>query len=335
MLFEDAHWADPSTLDMIDMALARLHDRRALVVMTFRPEFQAPWTGQAGVTLIALSRLESADSAQLAAQITLDQVLPPALLARIVAQADGVPLFIEELTRAVLESGASAATALGVPETLQASLMARLDRLPLAKQAAQIGSVIGREFSHALIRSIAGMPESVLAEGLDQLVASGLVFRRGEPPDATYLFKHALVQDASYDTLLRTRRAALHSAIAAGLERDPEVAATQPALLGHHYAEAGQPAQAARFLVRAGEQAAARSAMVEARAHLDRGLAVAGEIRDETERRLRMAELMLALGNVQMATHGYGSHEHGAAFAEAARFCRGLDLEDDRHGACR
>jgi predicted ATPase len=196
---------------------------------------------------------EQAEAAQLAAQFTLNQELPPALLSRIVAQADGVPLFVEELTKAVLESGVLVAhetAAIGVPETLQASLMARLDRLPLAKQVAQIGAVIGREFSQELIRSIAEMQESALANGLEQLVASGLVFRRGEPPDTTYVFKHALVQDAAYETLLRARRAALHGAIAAALERDSEIAATQLAVIGHHFAEAGLPEQAPAAAVR-------------------------------------------------------------------------------------
>jgi tetratricopeptide (TPR) repeat protein len=332
MLFEDAHWADPSTLELMDLAISRLHERRVLVVMTFGPEFQAPWTGQAGVTLIALSRLEHAEAAQLAAQITLDQVLPPALLTRIVAQADGVPLFIEELTKAVLESRAPVASdvlAVGVPETLQASLMARLDRLPVAKQVAQVGAVIGREFGYELIRAVSDIAETTLADGLEQLVASGLVFRRGEPPDARYVFKHALVQDAAYETLLRARRAALHAAIAARLEKDPDTTAAQPALLGYHYAEAGHPAQAVRFLLRAGEQAAARSAMVEARAHLDQGLVLAGEIRDEAERHLRVAELTLARGNVQMAVHGLGSREHGAAFTEAVNLCRSLRSESE------
>jgi tetratricopeptide (TPR) repeat protein len=318
MLFEDVHWADPSTLELIDLALARLHDWQVLIVMTFRPEFQARWTGQAGVTLIALSRLEPDESAQLAAQITMDQVLPPALLARIVSQADGVPLFIEELTNAVLESGAPTAAALGVPETLQASLMARLDRLPLSKQVAQIGSIIGREFSHELIRSLAGMQDSALADGLEQLVASGLVFRRGEPPYATYLFKHALVQDAVYGTLLLTRRKVLHGQLAQVFEAHfHDIVERGPEVLAHHLTEAGQPAKAAPYWLEAGRLAARRSAYIEAVNHLRRGIEVSSGIEDAQERDRLELGLQLALGPALMATQGFASLRSADAYRRA------------------
>jgi class 3 adenylate cyclase len=215
LLFEDAHWADPSTLELLETTLDRLAELPVLLVVSFRPEFTAPWIGRAGVSLIALSRLDRRESAALAARVTLAHVLPAALLDRIVAQTDGVPLFIEELTKAVQETAVQpGGTALAVPDTLQASLMARLDRLPAAKTVAQIGAVIGRSFSYELIAALPELPELALREGLGQLVGSGLAFERGVPPDATYTFKHALVQEAAYDSLLRSRRAALHARVA-------------------------------------------------------------------------------------------------------------------------
>jgi predicted ATPase/class 3 adenylate cyclase len=317
MLFEDAHWADPSTLELMDLATPRLHERRVLVVMTFRPEFQAPWTGQAGVTLIALSRLEQAEAAQLTTQITLDQVLPSAVLSRILAQADGVPLFIEELTKAVLESRGLAAVPTGVPDTLQASLMARLDRLPPAKQVAQIGSVIGREFSHELIRTISDIAESTLTDGLDQLVASGLVLRRDKLPEATYVFKHALVQNAAYETLLRAPRAALHGAVAAALARDAEMAATQPGLLAHHYAEAGLIEQAIDYWLKAGNLALARSANAEAVTQIQKGLESLDRLSNDATRHRKETELQVALAGAFSMAKGQASLEAGAAFGRA------------------
>jgi len=330
MLFEDMHWADPSTREIVDDLIQRLGELRVLLVMTFRPEFRAPWTGHAGVSLMTLSRLDRADAASLAEQLTVQPMLSPALLARIVAQSDGVPLFIEELTKSVMESAAQAApdaATVAVPATLQASLLARLDRMPAAKQVAQIGSVFGRDFSRAMISAVAGLSDVVLNDGLDQLVASGLVFRRGEGAQASYTFKHALVQDAAYESLLRAKRVALHAAIGGALERDSDVVAMRPALLGHHFAQAGAVEKAVSYLLRAGEQSAAASAMPEAHAHLTRGLALAAEIPDESKRILRQAELTLALGNVQMAVHGLGSTAHGEAFTEAIRLCRELGPE--------
>ena len=200
-------------------SILRLASLPVLLIISFRPEFQAPWVGHAGVSLIALSRLSPRQAATLASQVVVGQALPAGMLERIVAQTDGVPLFIEELTKAVLEgvgqpSRAIAASALPVPSTLQASLMARLDRLPAAKQVAQIGAVIGREFGHELLAAVAGLPEAALAQGLDELVGAGLAFRRGTPPEATYSFKHALVQDAAYASLLRGTRQKLHARIA-------------------------------------------------------------------------------------------------------------------------
>jgi predicted ATPase len=243
MLFEDAHWADASTLELLDKAIALLTDLPILLVISFRIEFQPPWLGLAIASLITLRRLTPEQAAQLARRITVEPVLSPALLERIVSQTDGVPLFIEELTKVVLEdaehSDRSVAT-LEVPATLQASLTARLDWLPVAKQVAQIGAVIGRDFAHTLLITVAQLPEVQLAHGIDALVASGLAFRRGIQPDAVYTFKHALVRDAAYHTLLRSQRQELHARIARALEEGfPETLNTQPELLAHHFTHAG------------------------------------------------------------------------------------------------
>ena len=209
MLFEDAHWADASSLDLLDKTIALLADLPVLLVVSFRPEFQPPWVGLPLASLVTLRRLTQTQATQLAERIVVERALPAGLLHRIVTQTDGVPLFIEELTKAVLEGAQKSdrtPVPLEVPATLQASLIARLDRLPAARQVAQIGAVIGREFTHALLVAVARMPEAQLANGIDSLVASGLAFRRGIPPNADYTFKHALVRDAASSTLLRSKR---------------------------------------------------------------------------------------------------------------------------------
>ncbi|MEO9191665.1 MAG: AAA family ATPase [Acetobacteraceae bacterium] len=207
MVFEDAHWADPSSRELLDLLIERLPRLSILVLVTFRPEFQPPWIGRAGTTLLALSRLDRRDAAVIAARVA-DTELAGDLLDRILTEADGIPLFVEEITNAVLEGGGGERIA--VPVSLKASLMARLDRLPAGKEVAQIGAAIGRVFPYELVEAVAQFPATHLRQGLEDLVASGLAFRRGVPPDATYTFKHALVQDVAYESLLRTRRTVLH-----------------------------------------------------------------------------------------------------------------------------
>ncbi|MBV8838009.1 MAG: AAA family ATPase, partial [Alphaproteobacteria bacterium] len=328
IVFEDVHWADPSTREMLDDLIRRVSDLRILLVLTFRPEFVAPWAGHAGVTSMTLSRLERAEAVTLAQQLATRLDLPGELLDQIATKSDGVPLFIEELTKAVIEAAPQVVSQVSVPATLQASLIARLDRMPPARQVAQIGSVFGRQFPRALLGRVADMPPAILEEGLDQLVAAGLLFRRGEGTSALYLFKHALVQEAAYDTLLRSRRAGLHAAIASALEGDAEIASSRPALLAHHFAQAGDVEKASLYFLRAGEQSAAASAMNEADAHLRRGLALAADVAGAGTRSRRRAELTLALGNVRLALQGIGSPAHKATFAEAAALCRTLAPED-------
>ena len=274
MLFEDAHWADASSLELIDSVVSRLHDQPILLVVSCRPEFSPPWAGQAGVSAITLGRLNRRQSAQLAAQIRGARRISPELQERILAQADGVPLFIEELTKATLESAASSQGA--IPSTLSATLIQRLDRLPGAKQVAQVGAAIGREFSHALLSAAASMSEGELARGLDGLVACGLASRRGASPEATYAFKHALVQDAVYDTLLKSRRRELHARVAGALrERFFDVAEQQPEVLAHHLTEAGETDPAIEWWGKAGDAALRRSAFQEAIAHLGKAIEMA------------------------------------------------------------
>ena len=254
MVFDDLHWIDPSSRELLDRLIERVADWPVLLLALFRPEFQPPWIGQPQVTLLTLARLDRHDTAAMVANVAGDAALPPEIVAEIAERTDGVPLFVEELTKAVLEAGAQAPAALSamphpalsVPATLHASLMARLDRLgPAAREVAQAGAAIGREFGYALLASITDLPEPQLREALDRLTSAGLVFARGTPPEASYLFKHALVQDAAYGSLLRSRRQGLHRRIVATLEeRFPEIVQAQPALLAQHCQEAGLAEQA-------------------------------------------------------------------------------------------
>ena len=325
MLVEDLHWADASSIELFDQAIRELSKLRVLLVMSFRPEFRAPWIGQADVTLLTLSRLNQRQAAALASDVLRDHALPPKLLGRVVAQTDGVPLFIEELARTVLERASPEDAALAVPTTLQASLLARLDRVPDAKQVAQIAAVIGREAPHTLLLEVADMPASALITGLDALVAASLMFHRGVAPDDSYVFKHALVQDAAYESLLRSRRAEIHGRIAAVLARNPEPGADIAATIGRHFAQAGQMEQAAGWYRRAGERSAERSATAETRAHLHRGLQIIAGLPDTPARWRLEAELQLVLGRMLLNNDGNGSLEAAAAFEQASELCRSLD----------
>jgi class 3 adenylate cyclase len=329
MIFEDLHWIDPTSREFLDLALARIDHLPVLLVATFRPEFQPAWTGQPYVTVMALNRLGRGDGAAmvrgLAGNATL---LPPDVIAEIVERTDGVPLFVEEMTKAVLEAGAERGreltasvpgAGLGVPATLQASLMARLDRLGLAaKGVAQIGAAIGREFSYELAASVGDVSEERFQDALQRLVDAGLVFQRGAPPTAEYLFKHALVQDAAYGTLLRRTRQQLHARIAASLENlSPELLDTQPELFAQHYAEAGLVEKSVAYWGKAGHSSAARSAMAEAAAQFHKGLDQLALLPDGPERQRRELEFYSALGAVLQAVKGVAAPETGHVYARA------------------
>jgi predicted ATPase len=293
-LYEDVH--DPSTIELLGLVIERVRQLPVLVLITFRPEFQPPWTGQAHVTAVTMSRLGRRQGADLVTLVTGDKPLPPELVEQIVGRTDGVPLFVEELTKTVLESGlltdagdhyelSGPLPPLAIPTTLHDSLMARLDRLATVKEVAQIGAVIGREFSHELLAAVSPLLEDRLGEAFDQLVHAELVFRRGAAPEATYSFKHALVQDAAYQSLLKSKRQQLHARIAEALEqRVPEIGRTQPEVLAQHLTEAGLGERAIPYWRRAGELAAGRSANLEAIAHLRRGLELIGTLPDAPER---------------------------------------------------
>jgi hypothetical protein len=238
MIFEDAHWIDPTSRELLDLTVEHVRSLPVLLIVTFRPEFQPPWTGQPQVTMLALNRLDRHDRTVLVEQIAGGKTLPDEVVAQIAERTDGVPLFVEELTKSVLESGVPL---VGIPTTLHDSLMARLDRLASVRLVAQMGAAIGREFTYALLRGVSRLPENELQAALTRLVASELMFQRGTPPDAVYSFKHALVQDAAHSSLLRSSRQQLHAQIAEALEtHSPKIVDSQPELLAQHYAEAGR-----------------------------------------------------------------------------------------------
>ena len=283
MIFEDAHWTDPTSLEAFGRTVDRIKTLPVLLIVTFRPEFAAPWAGRSHVTSLALNRLGEREAAAIIAGLVGNKELPADVMADIVERTDGIPLFVEEMTKAVLEAesegkalGTAAAVpspGLAVPASLHASLMARLDRLGPAKELAQIGAAIGREFSHPLLAALTRKPEAELGSALDRLIDAGLLFRQGMPPHASYLFKHALVQDAAYGTLLREPRRALHARIAETLEGQfADIAESQPELLARHYTEAGLIEKAVSFWRTAGQRSLARSALLEGAEQLKRAL---------------------------------------------------------------
>ena len=329
MIFEDVHWIDPTSLEVLGRIVDRIQTLPALLIVTFRPEFNAPWVGQPHVTSLTLNRLGEREAAAIIASLVGNKALPADVMAEIVERTDGIPLFVEEMTKAVLEAeseGAARRTvaavpspALAVPASLHASLMARLDRLGPAKEVAQIGSAIGREFSHALLASVARKPEAELGSALDRLVQAGLLSRQGVPPQASYLFKHALVQDAAYGTLLREPRRALHARIAETLEKEfAETAESQPEILALHCTEAGLIEKAAGLWGKAGQQSLARSALVEAAAQLTRALDQIATLPGTAALRREQIKLQVALITPLMHVKGYAAAETKAA-AEQAR----------------
>jgi class 3 adenylate cyclase/predicted ATPase len=328
-VFEDAHWIDPTSRELLDLTIERVRSLPVLLIMTFRPEFQMPWTGQPQVTMLALNRLDRHDRTVLVEQIADGKALPDEVIAQIIDRADGVPLFVEELTKSVLESGLlraegdryvldGALPPFAIPTTLHDSLMARLDRLASVRMVAQIGAAIGRQFSYGLLRAVSRLPEDELQAALARLVASELVFQRGAPPDAVYSFKHALVQDAAHGSLLRGDRQQLHAQIAEALEtHSPELMDSQPEVLAHHYTEAGSNEKAVDYWGRAGKRSAARSAVGEALIQFEKGLARLGLMPESPERRRKELDLQCQLGSVRLAAYGYGAPQTGAAYDRA------------------
>ena len=334
MVFEDVHWIDPTSLEALGRTVNRIKTLPALLIVTFRPEFNAPWVGQSHVTSLTLSRLGEHEAAAIIARLVGKTALPADVMAEIVERTDGIPLFVEEMTKAVLEvesEGAARRTvapvpspALAVPASLHASLIARLDRLGPAKEVAQIGAAIGREFSHALLASVVRETGVELESALDRLIQAGLLFRQGVPPHASYLFKHALVQDAAYGMLLREPRRALHARIAETLENQfEEIALSQPELAARHYTEAGLIEKAAGLWGKAGQRSLARSALVEAAAQLARALEQIATLPGTAALRREQIDLGVALANALMHTKGYAAPETNASLDQARLYIEG------------
>jgi class 3 adenylate cyclase/predicted ATPase len=329
VVFEDAHWIDPTSRELLDLMIERVRSLPMLLIVTFRPDFEPPWTGLEQVSTLALNRLGRHDRAVLVEQIAGSKALPHDVVAQIAGRTDGVPLFVEELTKSVLESGVlreeadryvldGALPAFAVPASLNALLLARLDRPASVRHVAQIGAAIGRQFPYALLRAVSRLPENTLHAALDRLVASGLVFRRGEPPHAVYSFKHALVQDAAHGSLLRQARRQSHANIADALETHfPDLMDTQPELFAQHYAEAGLHEQAVSYWGKAGHRSAARSAMAEAAAQFQKGLDQLLLMPENPDRQRQELEFRCGLAAALQAVKGAGAPETGDAYARA------------------
>jgi predicted ATPase len=327
-VFEDTQWIDPSSRELLDRTVDRVANLPVLVLVTYRPEFQSVWTRKSHITSIVLNRLDQSAGAALIRSVAGARTLPGEIVSEIAERTDGVPLFVEELTKAVLEASpdrvaqsVSSAPLLGleVPPTLHASLMARLDRIgPVAKEVAQVGAAIGREFSYDLLAAAAHQSDSELRAALNRLIGAGLVFRRGEPPDANFLFKHALVQDAAYGTLLRRQRRELHARIARVLEeRLATDAESQPEILARHCANAGLIEKAVCYWQEAGERSVAHSAMAEAIRQMRKALDLLSSLPDTSERQRTELQLQLALGGALIAAKGHAAEETGTAYGRA------------------
>jgi class 3 adenylate cyclase/tetratricopeptide (TPR) repeat protein len=328
MIFEDVHWIDPTSLEAVGRTVDRLRTLGVLLIATYRPEFEPPWIGRPYVTGLTLNRLGEREIGAMIDRVTGNKALPESIRQDIIERTDGVPLFVEEMTKAVLEIESEAAAAqaismapspaLAVPASLHASLMARLDRLGPAKEVAQIGAAIGREFSHGVLAAVMRKPEVELKSSLDRLVQSGLLFRQGVPPNASYLFKHALVQDAAYGTLLREPRRALHARIAETLEGGfPSIAENQPEILARHCAQAGLIEKAASLWGRAGLRSLERSALIEAVEQFTRALDQMATLPMTSALRREQIKLQVGLMNALQQAKGHGALETRAAVERA------------------
>jgi tetratricopeptide (TPR) repeat protein len=336
MAWEDLHWADPTTLETLGMLIEQAPTAAMLVVATYRPELTPAWPQRSHMTPITLDRLERPEVETMVSHLAGSRPLPGEVVDHIVAKADGVPLYVEELTKAILGSGVletrgdayvlnGSLAQLHIPETLQDSLMARLDRLPGLREVAQLGAVLGREFAYDMISALAGIEEQMLRSGLGQLVVDELLYQRGRPPRSRYLFKHALIQDAAYQSLLKRTRQQYHQQVAKLLEeRFAEVASTQPELVAHHYTEANCPADAIAYWHKAGAAAASKSANLEAVEQFHRGLALVEALSDTRQRTERELDLQMALGPVLVATKIHSHPDVGRAYARGWELCRQL-----------
>jgi predicted ATPase/class 3 adenylate cyclase len=333
-VMEDLHWVDPTTLEFLTLLVDQGPTARILVLLTFRPDFSPPWTGRAHLTQMTLPRLPRRQAAEMAGWVAHSKTLPAEVMAQVVAKTDGVPLFVEELTKMVLESGllqereehyelTGPLPPLAIPTTLHDSLMARLDRLATVKALAQLGATLGRAFSYELLRAVAPWDEATLQQGLHQLVEAEFLYQQGLSPQATYRFKHALIQDAAYQSLLRSTRQQYHQRIAQVLEaRFPTTVETQPELVAQHYTAAGLPAQAIPYWQRAGQHANDRSAHLEAVSHLTTGIELLTTLPEMPERTQHALTMHLALGAALLMTKGQSAPEVEHAYTQAYALCQ-------------
>jgi predicted ATPase len=335
-VWEDLHWADPTTLELLVLYIDQSPTVSMLTVLTYRPEFAPPWSMRSHMTPITLNRLERPEVEALIGHQANGKAVPSEVIEHIVGKADGVPLYVEELTKTILESDymredAERYTLIGslsevsIPATLQDSLMARLDRLPTLREVAQLGAVLGREFAYEMLQYLAPLEEPVLQNGLGQLVDNELLYQRGRPPRSRYIFKHALIQDAAYQSLLKRTRQQYHRQVAALIEeRFPETVEANPELVAHHYTGAGEAERAVHYWRKAGERARRLSANLEAIAYLTKGIEMLDGLPDEEERTRQELALQAALGHANIVAKGHGAAGAEAAYARALELCRQL-----------
>jgi class 3 adenylate cyclase/predicted ATPase len=336
-VWEDLHWADPSTLELLGLIIDQAPTARLLTLITYRPEFRPPWAPRSHLTQLTVGRLPRPQVETIVRQLTGGKPLPAEVLAQVVAKTDGVPLFVEELVKMLLESSLVREEADGyaltgplpppaIPATLQDSLMARLDRLATVKAVAQLGATIGRMFAYELMQAVSPLDEATLQQGLRQLVEAELVYQRGVPPQATYTFKHALIQDAAYQSLLKSTRQQYHQRIAQTLvEQFPDLIETQPEVLAQHCTAAGLIDRALRYRQQAGQRAHARAAHAESVIHLTQGLALLATLPDGPELAQQELPLQLALGPPLMVTKGFAAPEVGVVYARARELCQQVE----------
>ena len=346
-VWEDLHWADPTTLELLELYIEQSPTVSMLNVLAYRPEFVSPWSMRSHMTPITLNRLERPEVEALIGYQANGKAVPSEVIEHVVEKADGVPLYVEELTKTILESEflheerdrytlAGSLSDLAIPETLQDSLMARLDRVPTVREIAQLGSVLGREFAYEMLHSLAPHEEPVLQNGLDQLVDNELLYQRGRGRRARYVFKHALIQDAAYQSLLKRTRQQYHHHVAELLEENlPDTAEAQPELLAHHYSEAGYHEQAAKYSRAAGRRAAERSANAESIGHLRQGLESIRMLPDTPDRTRMELEFLTDLGPALIATMGYGAREVKETYTRAKELCDRVGEKRDRFPVLR
>ena len=337
-VFEDVHWADAASIELLDLTIERLRDLPVLALFTLRPDFKPPWAGLPSVGTLALGRLDRSYAESIVAQVTGGHTLPADVMNQIIAKTDGNPLFVEELTKTVLEGDILVKSAngyrlngplppLAIPTTLQDSLMARLDHLAPVKDIGQICAAIGREFSYPLMREVVGRDEQSLKNALAKLEEAELLFRRGDPPEATYTFKHVLVRDAAYESLLKSRRQQLHGRIARTMEEKfPDIVVSQPEILAHHFTEANLVEPAINYWLKAGNLALGRSANAAVN-HLQQGLKLIASINDKTTSEKLELLLQTSLGNALRTTKGWSTEGVKQAYTRALQLCsqNGLD----------